>query len=139
MSDRRNSGLIDRQLTDSSVFLSSAPVRRFFRRTVSPMSQIGAQELPAILSVKDVVDVLPVTADTVRSWIRRRELVASGLGTDRLGRPCPPYAILRESLVEFLEQRQPQVNELQDAPPKRQPKKRKRRPRKPLVSAEVDG
>jgi hypothetical protein len=63
------------------------------------------QEVAAIMSVEDVAAILPVTAETVCAYIRCGELAASGLGTDKRGRPCPPYAILAEDLFELLRQR----------------------------------
>lgn len=103
------------------------------------MSRTAATELKPILNVKDVAAVLGLTEDTVCSWVRRGELLASGLGTDRLGRPCPPYAVLRENLFEFLTQRQLAIDTSSSAKGTRHRSQRSPQPRarRHLVSAEV--
>lgn len=62
-------------------------------------------DLPEIMSVREVAKALKLTDETVCGYIRRSELRASALGTDRSGGPCPPYAIRRMDLVDFLDRR----------------------------------
>jgi hypothetical protein len=69
----------------------------------------AVETLPPIMGVSFVAAVLGVTAETVCLYIRRGDLAASGLGTDKHGRPCPPYAILAEDLLDFLARRRLQA------------------------------
>jgi excisionase family DNA binding protein len=59
-------------------------------------------ELPAVMTVNEAASILNLTAETVCSYIRRGELAASGLGTNRRGEPCAPYAIQGEDLLQLL-------------------------------------
>jgi hypothetical protein len=61
--------------------------------------------LPAVMSVSDAAQELPVGEETICALIRRGELPASGLGTDKNGKPCAPYAIVAEDLLGFLRAR----------------------------------
>lgn len=60
------------------------------------------------MSVADTAKVLKRTDETVCAFIRRGELPASGLGTDKQGGPCAPYVVLAEDLFEFLRARRVQ-------------------------------
>lgn len=62
-------------------------------------------ELLPVMSVRAAAGVLGLTEETVCGFIRRGELRASALGTDRYGKPCPPYAIRRDDLFELLDAR----------------------------------
>ena len=99
----------------------------------------SVNELPAILTVRDVASALRVSQDTVCAYIRRGDLRASGLGTTRAGVPCAPYAIRREDLVELLDRRAVSFESPTSAPirPAPRPLKSRRSGRKivPLVSA----
>jgi excisionase family DNA binding protein len=55
---------------------------------------------PAFLTVEDVATLLSVHPDTVRKWIKNRQLKAINLGT-RAG-----YRISRADLDEFIRARQ---------------------------------
>lgn len=63
--------------------------------------------IPTIYPPKEVAELLRVTSETVCSWIRSGRLKAIGLGTDRHGRPCAPYGIRSDDLLDFLGDRVP--------------------------------
>jgi excisionase family DNA binding protein len=57
-------------------------------------------ELPEWLTVDEVAQQLRVTDETVRRWIRRRQLPVLDLGGPRAG-----YRIRRDDLDRFIKQR----------------------------------
>lgn len=66
-------------------------------------------EVTALLTVKEVAELLRLTEETVCAYIRRGELRASAMGTDASGRPCPPYLVRSSDLDALLNARAVQV------------------------------
>jgi hypothetical protein len=72
---------------------------------ISGTNALPIAALPPILSVAKAAEILTLSDETVCAFIRRGELRASGLGTDKKGTPCRPYAVQAEDLLAFLRQR----------------------------------